>query len=194
MFKGAVRSTLTRIQLSFSSKSTQHQEYTYRIMSYQELAVCIVGIYVFFLTWGITQERVSTTPYNGKKFKHFVFLNTCQALIASIISYAYIRIKNSKPDALSKPLIYKYLQLATFHCLASPFGYAALKHIDYPTIVSCFHLDTGEIVQANSCHANELFDLSQDLSHEEVFNCAIDHNWRLYIYDVAAKQRREAND
>lgn len=102
---------------------------------YQELAICVVGIYVCFLTWGITQERVSTNPYNGQKFKYFIFLNACQAVIATIVSYIYILIKNSKPDALSRPVVIKYIQLAIFHCIASPFGYAALKHIDYPTVI-----------------------------------------------------------
>ena len=45
---------------------------------YLELAFCVAGIYACFLTWGITQERVSTTTYEGKAFKYFVFLNLAQ--------------------------------------------------------------------------------------------------------------------
>lgn len=53
-----------------------------------ELVFSVAGIYACFLTWGILQERVTTTPYYGHAviddgtsqqpaayFRHFVFLN-----------------------------------------------------------------------------------------------------------------------
>ncbi|KAI8919577.1 UAA transporter [Entophlyctis helioformis] len=100
-----------------------------------ELAACVLGIYACFLTWGITQERVSTTPYDGKRFRYFVFLNVCQALIASCVGLAYLRLRRQKLGWLSRPLFTSYLQLAFFGSIASPFGYAALRHIDYPTLI-----------------------------------------------------------
>ncbi|KAI8914318.1 UAA transporter [Gorgonomyces haynaldii] len=100
-----------------------------------ELPICIIGIYACFLTWGIVQEKLTKTLYGGKRFQYFIFLNVCQALIASFVSYVYVSIRSKKLDALNKSILYKYLQLAVFHCTASPFGYAALKHIDYPTVI-----------------------------------------------------------
>ncbi|KAH6571962.1 hypothetical protein BASA50_006748 [Batrachochytrium salamandrivorans] len=103
---------------------------------YLELAACVAGIYVCFLTWGVTQERVSTTAYdNGKRFRHFVFLNLCQALIAAGVGFIYMTLRGQRLSALTGPLLSSYTFLAFISSIASPFGYAALKHIDYPTLV-----------------------------------------------------------
>lgn len=94
---------------------------------------CVLGVYACFLTWGITQERVSTTEYNGKRFKFFIFLNLIQAMSASILSGLYGLFTFS--FKLNRSLTLKYVQLGLLSTLASPFGYAALKHIDYPTLI-----------------------------------------------------------
>lgn len=101
------------------------------------LLFCIVGIYICFLSWGLLQERVSTTPYGveSKKFKFFVFLNAIQALIASVVAIVYIRLKGEKLDPSPRPLTLEYIKISLFSCLASPFGYASLKYIDYPTLI-----------------------------------------------------------
>lgn len=100
-----------------------------------EFAICVIGIYACFLTWGLTQERVSTTQYNGARFKNFIFLNATQAAIASLVGKLYINLRGSKLEKLDRKVFLEYLQLSLLHCLASPFGYAALKHIDYPTVI-----------------------------------------------------------
>jgi solute carrier family 35 (UDP-galactose transporter), member B1 len=99
------------------------------------LLAYIAGIYICFLTWGLTQERVSTTLYDNKKFDYFVFLNTLQALVASIIAYIYILLEGKGSDKMPRALMYDYLKISVLSCLASPFGYASLKHIDYPTLI-----------------------------------------------------------
>ncbi|KAJ3312543.1 UDP-galactose transporter [Boothiomyces sp. JEL0838] len=38
-------------------------------------------------------------------------------------------------DKLDRPLLMQYVRLSLFSSLASPFGYASLKHIDYPTLI-----------------------------------------------------------
>ncbi|CAO3595991.1 unnamed protein product [Absidia cylindrospora] len=103
--------------------------------------VCVVGIYTCFLTWGIVQERVSTTPYGNEnapnKFKFFIVLNLVQSLIASLVAYFYMRATRRQIHLQSTPydLYLKYAQVAFFSCIGSPFGYASLKHIDYPTMI-----------------------------------------------------------
>jgi UDP-galactose transporter B1 len=98
-----------------------------------EFLVGVAGVYLCFLTWGITQERVSTTSYDGQKFKYFVLLNTIQSLFAFILGSIYsLRVKSVK---MSRDLFFNYLRVSLIQSLASPFGYAALKHIDYPTII-----------------------------------------------------------
>ncbi|KAJ3079218.1 UDP-galactose transporter [Quaeritorhiza haematococci] len=101
-----------------------------------ELAVCISGIYVCFLTWGVTQERVTTTPYAGQKFKHYIFLNVIQALSASVVGYIYLRLRGRRLDKIkSSTLLKSYAWIALLNTMASPFGYASLKYIDYPTLI-----------------------------------------------------------
>ena len=107
---------------------------------------CVVGIYTCFLTWGILQERVTTTKYsssldlkspNGGKFTYFVFLNMIQAASACAIAGIYLLLTGQGlglPATNKKGLIYKYLQTAVLNTSASPFGYESLKHIDYPTL------------------------------------------------------------
>ena len=58
-----------------------------------KLLFFVAGIYICFLTWGITQERVSTTLYDGKKFNYFVFLNAFQAFSATIVAFVYLLIE-----------------------------------------------------------------------------------------------------
>ncbi|KAF9171167.1 UDP-galactose transporter [Mortierella sp. AD011] len=101
------------------------------------LAGCVAGIYTCFLTWGFYQEKVSTTPYgqDARKFKHFIFLGLVQALFASTIAYLYLKIQGLNLQKPSKPLLIKYLQVALIAVTAPPFSYAALKHIDYPTMI-----------------------------------------------------------
>ncbi|KAJ8323364.1 hypothetical protein BDV3_004235 [Batrachochytrium dendrobatidis] len=103
---------------------------------YFELAACVAGIYVCFLTWGVTQERVSTATYDGdKRFRHFIFLNLCQALIAVVVGFIYMKMRGQMLGKLSVPLLSNYVLLGFISSIASPFGYAALRHIDYPTLV-----------------------------------------------------------
>ncbi|KAG0353612.1 UAA transporter [Gamsiella multidivaricata] len=101
------------------------------------LTACVVGIYSCFLTWGYFQEKVSTTPYGSDalKFKFFIFLNLIQALFASTIAFFYLKLQHKSLSTPSKPLVLKYLQVAFLSVIASPFSYAALKHIDYPTMI-----------------------------------------------------------
>jgi UDP-galactose transporter B1 len=103
--------------------------------------LCVIGIYTCFLTWGVVQERVSTTPYGDtetpKKFKFFIVLNLVQSLIAAMVALIYLKACGRSLNLYTTPrsLYLKYAQVAILSCIGSPFGYAALKHIDYPTMI-----------------------------------------------------------
>lgn len=109
-----------------------------------KLAVCIVGIYTFFLTWGVMQERLASTAYPNidptlppSRFSSFLLLNLLQALTCSAIALLSLLRHNlplSSPFQDKKCLV-EYLRVSASGSLASPFGYAALKHINYPTMV-----------------------------------------------------------
>ncbi|KAF8969541.1 UDP-galactose transporter [Entomortierella lignicola] len=102
-----------------------------------KLAICVTGIYTCFLTWGFFQEKVSTTPYGeeDQKFQYFIFLNMVQAISASITAFLYLKIQGKPLEMPSRMLLGKYIQVAFSNAIASPFSYAALKHIDYPTMI-----------------------------------------------------------
>ncbi|KIW06406.1 uncharacterized protein PV09_02859 [Verruconis gallopava] len=111
------------------------------------LLACVAAIYGAFLTWSVLQERITTTTYGPasapQRWTHAIFLNTVQSLLASLVGYAYLFFTTAHPHkpgrpapifpsaAITKPLIL----IAITSSLASPFGYASLKHIDYITFV-----------------------------------------------------------
>ncbi|RKP07012.1 UAA transporter [Thamnocephalis sphaerospora] len=101
------------------------------------LFASVSGIYAFFLTWSVLQERISTTPYGAdqERFRYFIVLNAIQAFIAALVAYVYLRATGRNLGRPSWELLRKYAQAALTNAMASPFGYASLKHIDYPTLI-----------------------------------------------------------
>ncbi|BFZ63826.1 UDP-galactose transporter [Saitoella coloradoensis] len=105
------------------------------------LSICVLGIYGSFLTWGVLQERISTTPYapDSAIFRSPLILNTAQSTCAALFAYLYLLIRPPPTPTwrvfASKKLTWNYALVAFCSSLASPFGYASLKHIDYPTLI-----------------------------------------------------------
>jgi len=112
-----------------------------------QLLVCVGGIYMSFLTWGLLQERITTTPYNlepnsdlpapAQEYFHFpIVLNTIQALFAFISGSCYLFYKTRSFRILpSRAALTPLLLITLTTTLASPFGYASLAHVDYLTFV-----------------------------------------------------------
>ncbi|KAJ3010883.1 UNVERIFIED_CONTAM: UDP-galactose transporter [Siphonaria sp. JEL0065] len=106
-----------------------------------EKSLCVIGIYLCFFSWGILQERVTTTQYvdeetgEKRKFKYFIFLNVIQSILASLVAWAYLSGRGMKVQLPSVPLRNKLVQLSIISVCAAPFGYASLKYIDYPTMI-----------------------------------------------------------
>lgn len=107
------------------------------------LIVCVSGIYAAFLTWGVLQERITTTNYGTEKkpevFRFPVVVNTIQSLFAAILGYVYTRntrtSKSDKPIFPSKKIFWPLLLVSLTSSLSSPFGYASLAHVDYITFI-----------------------------------------------------------
>lgn len=105
------------------------------------LAFCVSGIYVFFLTWGVLQERITTVDYVSTlsgahgRFRHFVFLNFCQALTCVLVAWIVLRYRKQGVGPTSEAILRGYFKVALSGSLGSPFGYAALKHINFPTMI-----------------------------------------------------------
>ncbi|KAK2733883.1 UDP-galactose transporter [Myotisia sp. PD_48] len=117
-----------------------------------QLAICVAGIYVSFLSWGVLQEAITTTDYPAfqptkdipnpptERFTFSVVLNTIQSFLAAITGILYLQL--STPRGATRPAIFPTRRIAIplvlvslSSSLASPFGYASLSHLDYVTFI-----------------------------------------------------------
>ncbi|KAH0843085.1 hypothetical protein AYO21_08784 [Fonsecaea monophora] len=133
-----------------SEKPTSHSQQRPQIQqahpSILTLLVCVGGIYASFLTWGVLQERITTTPYpltspsaaqaQQEYFRFPIVLNTIQAVFAFISGSLYLSYTTGRFNILPSTSSLLPLVLVTLTTtLASPFGYASLAHVDYLTFV-----------------------------------------------------------
>lgn len=95
------------------------------------------------LTWGVLQERITTTSYGSasspEKFKAPVVINTVQSTLACLLGYVYLlftrRHSQDLPVFPGTRIVTPLLLVALTSSLASPFGYASLSHVDYITFI-----------------------------------------------------------
>ena len=96
------------------------------------------------LSWALLQERITTVTYGPpstpERFTHSVFLNTIQSTFAALAGYLYLYATTPKdqPNTSvfpSRSILFPLLLIAFTSSLASPFGYAALSHVDYITFI-----------------------------------------------------------
>lgn len=105
------------------------------------LAFCVSGIYVFFLTWGVLQERITTIDYVSTltgahgRFRHFIFLNMCQSLACVAVAWIVLTYRKQGLGPTSPEVLKGYFRVALSGSIGSPFGYAALKHVNFPTMI-----------------------------------------------------------
>lgn len=129
---------------SHRKPSSQHGSATSGVL---QLLVCVGGIYASFLTWGLLQERITTTafepepsglePAPAQEFFRFpIFLNTIQSLFAFVSGSLYLTATAPSSSMLpARAAFLPLLMIAVTQTLASPFGYASLAHVDYLTFV-----------------------------------------------------------
>ncbi|PIA19233.1 UAA transporter [Coemansia reversa NRRL 1564] len=102
-----------------------------------DFVVCVGGIYVCFLTWSALQERVTTALYgeDHQRFRFTIVLNMLQAMAAALVGYVYIHFIQRKPMLkMNRHRWKRFFQVAVLNSSASPFGYMALRYINYPTM------------------------------------------------------------
>ena len=96
------------------------------------LGVCFCGLMVSYLTWGVLQEKIMTTTYEGEKFRNSQFLVFVNRVLAFCFSLIYISFTNQ--PKLKSPLgEFSYCSLSNI--LSSWFQYEALKYVTFPTQV-----------------------------------------------------------
>ncbi|KAJ1731682.1 UDP-galactose transporter [Coemansia biformis] len=102
-----------------------------------DFLVCVGGIYACFLSWSTLQERVTTATYgeDHQRFRFMIVLNALQAVAAALVGYLYIRVVQRKPmPEMTTRRWTRFFQVAFLNSIASPFGYMALRYINYPTM------------------------------------------------------------
>jgi solute carrier family 35 (UDP-galactose transporter), member B1 len=95
------------------------------------------------ITWGVLQERITTTNYGTEKqrevFKYPVVMNTVQSTFAAMFGYIYVLVSRKSSSDLpvfpTRRIIWPLTLVALTSALSSPFGYASLQHVDYITFI-----------------------------------------------------------
>ncbi|KAL4778585.1 UAA transporter [Aspergillus varians] len=117
-----------------------------------QLAICVLGIYASFLSWGVLQEAITTVSYPirpataeeleppTERFTFSIVLNTIQSTFAAITGLLYLYFSTAKSAKVpsifpTQKIIFPLVLVSISSSLASPFGYASLAHIDYLTFI-----------------------------------------------------------
>ncbi|KAL4974435.1 UDP-galactose transporter 1 [Aspergillus desertorum] len=117
-----------------------------------QLALCVAGIYVSFLSWGVLQEAITTVSYpvhpptmtepepEKERFTFSIVLNTIQSTFAAITGFLYLYFSTPRGKRVpsifpTRKIIFPLVLVSISSSLASPFGYASLAHIDYLTFI-----------------------------------------------------------
>ncbi|EFX00632.1 udp-glc gal endoplasmic reticulum nucleotide sugar transporter [Grosmannia clavigera kw1407] len=139
-------------------KTNETGEVSVAAAGIQQVVIAVAGIYGSLLrnhddslTWGYLQEKLTTTAHaapmttasssRSSEVFHFpVFLNTVQSAMAAVTGLLYLWAATPRgclvpPIVPSLRLLGPLLLVALTSSLASPFGYAALGHIDYITYI-----------------------------------------------------------
>lgn len=95
------------------------------------------------LTWGILQERITTTNYGTETkrevFKYPVVMNTVQSAFAALLGYIYVLVTRKSSSDLpiypSRAIVWPLVLVAATSALSSPLGYASLGYVDYITFI-----------------------------------------------------------
>ncbi|RUS89657.1 hypothetical protein EGW08_002578 [Elysia chlorotica] len=102
------------------------------------LIICVIGLQVSYLTWGVLQERIMTIEYGqtatqpGEFFKDSQFLVFINRILAFIMALIVITVR--KQPTHTAPL-YKYSFSSFSNIMSSWCQYEALKFVSFPTQV-----------------------------------------------------------
>ncbi|PYH95021.1 UAA transporter [Aspergillus ellipticus CBS 707.79] len=136
---------------SASGKDAAH-EAAQETPGLMQLAICVLGIYASFLSWGVLQEAITTVSYPlhtptaevpeppTERFTFSIVLNTIQSTFAAITGFLYLFFSTPSGQRIpsifpTKKIIFPLFLVSVSSSLASPFGYASLAHIDYLTFI-----------------------------------------------------------
>ncbi|KAH3684158.1 hypothetical protein WICPIJ_004888 [Wickerhamomyces pijperi] len=100
------------------------------------LLICVTGIYISFLTWGILQEQITKQTFADSQHFHYpLFMNLVQSLLCTIVGYIYLLITGSPTDESTSlfnwTLFKSLLIVAITQSLSSPLGLTSVEYVDY---------------------------------------------------------------
>lgn len=102
------------------------------------LIICVIGLQVSYLTWGVLQERIMTIEYGrtatqpGELFEDSQFLVFINRILAFVMALIVITVR--KQPVHTAPL-YKYSFSSFSNIMSSWCQYEALKFVSFPTQV-----------------------------------------------------------
>jgi len=99
-----------------------------------QLIVCIAGIYLFYLLFGIYQENIMRHKFgeDGERFNYTSFLLFIQSIVNAICAWIVIKGLRLPPD--NTPVV-KYFQVSLTSIFAMFCSNKALMYVDFPTQV-----------------------------------------------------------
>mgnify|MGYP001545708930 CR=1 FL=1 len=102
------------------------------------LMFCACGLVIFYLTWGIMQERIMAFKYGktadseGENFTDSLFLVFVNRIFALMIASVVVKVKS---QLKSSPPLYKYSYSSISNIMSSWFQFEALKFVSFPVQV-----------------------------------------------------------
>jgi solute carrier family 35 (UDP-galactose transporter), member B1 len=99
------------------------------------LVLHTIGIYIFFLVFGIYGEKLTTTAYNGRRYDSALFPSMLQSLGGVMISRVMMSCNNITMEVKSGALLHQYAYLAILGLVSSRLGFTSLKYLSYPTLL-----------------------------------------------------------
>jgi UDP-galactose transporter B1 len=110
-----------------------------------EFVIGAAGIYLFYLLYGILQERVTTTPFgeNQERFRYIFFLVCVQCIFSAVLAAFVLFCRNLKQKSSSSgsvrsgssPPFTSFAIIALTYVLAMFCSNSSLQFVDYPTQV-----------------------------------------------------------
>ena len=137
--KAVLRSQSSEAIASLFDDTTFNQEEATKKEVLSRLGVCVAGLLISFLVWGVLQERMLTKPYDGDYFTSsygLVFLNRLGGfLISGALLYVFAPPGNNA-------IAYRFAFPSVSNMLSSWCQYEALKYVSFPTqmLFKCFKL------------------------------------------------------
>ncbi|KAG5859863.1 uridine diphosphate-like transporter [Encephalitozoon hellem] len=99
------------------------------------LALHVVGIYAFFLVFGVYGEKLTTTTYSGRRYESALFPLILQSLGGIVVGRIMMCLSKETEKAHSRRVLLHYACLASLSLTSSQLGYISLRYLSYPTLI-----------------------------------------------------------